>query len=45
MFQRHRATPSFTHGMTNTFCIGDFDFSFLIQGAGRHDFQWRPLLH
>lgn len=29
----------------NTFCIDDFDFSFLIQGAGRHDFQWRPLLH
>lgn len=27
------------------FSIGDFDFSFLIQGAGRHDFQWRPLLH
>ena len=25
--------PSFTHGMTNTFCIGDFDLSFLIQGV------------
>lgn len=25
--------------------FGDFDLSFLIQGAGRHDFQWRPLLH
>ena len=25
--------PSFTYGMTNTFCIGDFDLSFLIQGV------------
>lgn len=33
MFQRHRATPSFTYGMTNMFRIGDFDFSFLIQGV------------
>lgn len=33
MFQRHRTTPSFTYGMTNMFRIGDFDFSFLIQGV------------
>lgn len=45
IFQRHRATPSFTYGMTNR-CSASATSTFRSSfRACRADFQSRPLLH